>query len=80
MYTDYRQPLMVKPAEAVTLSNKYGNISAIQFVYDIYKEFIKPERIAAMSNDRQWNDMLLLAACFEAGRMQGKREIRRHRA
>lgn len=71
-------PLLLSPEEVVHLFTHYGSIDTARYADDIARAWCNRDK-EFLPLDGVADYQLMLAAIFEAGRIQGMREVRKRR-
>lgn len=70
--------IMVSPAEAVSLNERFGTMEEWYFSKEIFNEWKKTLNVSDIQ-EPEFSFFKLLSACFNAGRINGIREERAKR-
>lgn len=71
-----RTPLRIDPGEMVRLTTAHGTLDSVEAAVAIAKEWERQHG----ENETEWDVMQMMAAVFDAGRVQGIREAREREA
>ena len=72
--------LKISPQETITLLRENGTVGTIDIVIKLCDEWHRQTSSELRKDSKDFNFMCMLAALFDAGRIQGIREERQKRA
>lgn len=71
-----RMRLLIDPQEVITTARKYGTVDTVDIAVQLRDEWNRQTNTALWNGERDFKTLCMLAAIFDAGRMQGIREER----
>lgn len=71
-----RMRLLIEPQEVIATARKYGTVDTVDIAVQLRDEWNRQTNTAIWNREMDFNKLCMLAAIFDAGRMQGIREER----